>query len=284
MTASSLGPAQRRAVDHVASLSTGRPLDPGLRVTMSFHPDRWVAGTPLLALMARDGTYRSQFATGASNGGLTAHPGGDRWVWESRMFGGAYDDAPPSERPTYGALNHRRRSVGGSPRFGSAHFRLTADVLPRTTFCYPDSVFDPVDFGVAERCSLLDLAARDVVVDPLDDYVEAQVHGPVVLTEHVEALVLDPCHRGSEVDRLAHALPFPVEWHEGFRVSVAVLQQHPDYRGQAYVDLATRLARGGTLDPRVIGEAVRAGRHDQQALKRVWHYLARFGAPDRSTR
>jgi Protein of unknown function (DUF3626) len=284
MTASSLGPAQRRAVDHVASLSTGRPLDPDLRVTMSFHPDRWLAGTPLLALMARDGTYRSQFATGTSNGGLTAHPGGDRWVWESRMFGSAYDDAPPSERPTYGALNHRRRSVGGSPRFGSAHFRLTADVLPRTTFCYPDSVFDPADFGVAERCSLLGLAARDVVVDPLDDYVEAQVHGPVVLTEHVEALVLDPCHRGSEVDRLAHALPFPVEWHEGFRVSVAVLQQHPDYRGQEYVDLAARLARGGTLDPRMIGEAVTAGRHDDQALKRVWHYLARFGAPGPSTR
>ena len=124
------------------------------------------------------------------------------------MFGGAYDQAPPSERPTYGALNHRRRSVGGSPRFGSAHFRLTADVLPRTTFCYPDSVFDPVDFGVAERCSLVDLAAQGDV-DPLDDYVEAQVHGPVVLAEHVEALVLDPCHRGTEVERLAQALPCP---------------------------------------------------------------------------
>jgi Protein of unknown function (DUF3626) len=283
MTASSLGPAQRRAVDHVASLSAGGPLDPALRVTMSFHPDRWVAGAPLLALMARDGTYRPQFATGTSNGGLTAHPDGDRWVWESRMFGGAYDQAPPSERPTYGALNHRRWSVGGSPRFGSAHFRLTADVLPRTTFCYPDSVFDPVDFGVAERCSLLDLAAQGEV-DPLDDYVEAQVHGPVLLAEHVEALVLDPCHRSTEVEQLAHALPCPVEWHEGFRVSVAVLQQHPDFRGQEYVDLATRLARGGTLDPRVIGEAVRAGRHDEQALKRVWHYLARFGAPGPSTR
>ena len=282
MTAS-LSPAQRRAVDHVASLSVGRPLDPELRVTMSFHPDRGVAGTPLLALMARDGTYRSQFATGTSNGGLTAHPGGDRWVWESRMFGCAYDEAPSSERPTYGALNHRRRSVGGSPRFGSAHFRLTADVLPRTTFCYPDSIFEPVDFGVAERCSLLDLAAQGDV-DPLDDYVEAQVHGPVVLAEHVEALVLDPCHRGTEVERLAHALPCPVEWHEGFRVSVAVLQQHPDYRGQEYVALATRPARSGTLDPRMVGEAAGKGRHGEQAIKRVWHYLARFGAPGPSTR
>lgn len=283
MNASALGPAQRSAVDHVASLATGGPLDPALRVTMSFHPDRWVDGAPLLARMARDGTYRSQFATGTSNGGLTAHPGGDRWVWESRMFGGAYDEAPPWERPTYGALNHRRRSVGGSPRFGSAHFRLTDQVLPRTTFCYPDSVFEPVGFGVAERCSLVELAAQGDA-DPLDDYVEAQVHGPVVLAEHVEALVLDPCHRGTQVEQLAHALPCPVEWHEGFRVDVAVLQQHPDYRGQEYVDLATRLARGGTLDARVIGEAAREGRHDAQAIKRVWHYLARFGAPTTSTR
>ncbi|MGW4476241.1 hypothetical protein [Nonomuraea sp. NPDC004354] len=25
---------------------------------------------------------------------MTAHPGGDRWLWESRSFGGAYDEAP----------------------------------------------------------------------------------------------------------------------------------------------------------------------------------------------
>jgi hypothetical protein len=33
------------------------------------------------------------------------------------------------------------------------------------------------------------------------------------------------------------------------------------------------------LDPRVVGYAVRAGRHDPQALKRVRHHLAHFGAP-----
>lgn len=30
------------------------------------------------------------------------HPGGDRWSWESRIFGTAYDEAPASERPKYG--------------------------------------------------------------------------------------------------------------------------------------------------------------------------------------
>src|SRR5699024_11969950 len=53
-------------------------------------------------------------------GGLTAHPGGDRWRWEQRIFGGAYDGAPARERPKYGALNHRRNPLGGAPRFGSS--------------------------------------------------------------------------------------------------------------------------------------------------------------------
>ncbi|CAM5340818.1 hypothetical protein SAVIM40S_04231 [Streptomyces avidinii] len=32
----------------------------------------------------------------------------------------------------------RRKPVRGAPRFGSAHLRLTAQMLTRSTFCYPD--------------------------------------------------------------------------------------------------------------------------------------------------
>lgn len=53
---------------------------------MHFHPDRAAGSRPILAKMAEDGAYRSQFVTGTSNGGLTAHPGGDRWRWESHIF------------------------------------------------------------------------------------------------------------------------------------------------------------------------------------------------------
>lgn len=119
--------ARERALRHVAELAAGPPVDPMLRVTLNFHPDRLVHGKPILDAMAEDGVYRSQFVTGTSNGGLTAHPGGDRWRWESRIFDGAYDEAPAQERPVYGALNFRRDPVGGAPRFGSAHFRLAWD-------------------------------------------------------------------------------------------------------------------------------------------------------------
>ena len=83
--------------------------------------------------MAADGVYYSQFVTRVGNGGLTAHWGGDRWRWESRIFGGAYDAAEACERPVYGALDFRGSSVGGAPRFGSSHFRLTAETLTRAT-------------------------------------------------------------------------------------------------------------------------------------------------------
>ncbi|MEU7607284.1 DUF3626 domain-containing protein [Streptomyces sp. NPDC041003] len=153
-----------KALHHARSLSAGPPLD------------------PILTALAEKGVYLSQFVTGTGNGGLTAHPGGARWEWESRMFGGAYDDAPPEARPVYGALNFRHNPAGAAPRFGSAHFRLTPEADDQ---------------------------------DALDDHIEAQVHAEIAVS--------------------------------------------------------------GRLTPRILGEAARGGRYDEQALKRVWHYLARFG-------
>ncbi len=263
---------------HVRNAARGGPIDPSWRVTVHFHPDRLAGVVPILHAMAADGRYRSQFETGTSNGGVSCHPGGDRWRWESRLFGGAYDDARPAARPVYGSLNHRHRPAGGSPRFGSAHLRLTAATLARTTFCYPDSVFEPVDVGTADRCALAELAHADDK-EPLDDYVEAHVHGGVFFTRDVEALVLDPCFRGTEVEADAHLLGVPVQWHHGFRATIEDLAAHPEYRGPDIVEAAAAISREGILDARIIGAAVREGVFDGQVLKRVWHCTARFGHP-----
>ena len=66
---------------------------------------------------------------------------------------------------------------------------------------------------------------------------------------------------------------------------MAVLAEHSGYRGEDVVRVGKEIAQDGVLDARVIGEAVRAGCHDPQTLKRVWHCTARFGhdwrgAPD----
>jgi uncharacterized protein DUF3626 len=268
------------ALEHVAGAANGDQADPAWRVTLHFHPDRLVGGAPILERMARDGVYRSQFETGVSNGGLTAHPGGDRWQWESRIFGAVYDDGPPADRPKYGSLNFRQRRIGGSPRFGSAHLRLTADTLARVTFCYPDSASEPAHFGVATRISSLVKLAEADDSDRLDDYIEAHVHGPIDIATDVEALVLDPCYRASAVEEAASRLGCPVEWHGGFAVTADAFLANPGYRGPEFARLGASLARGGALTPRLIGDASRAGRHDEQALKRVWHYVARFGSPE----
>ena len=266
----------QQAIGHVAKLATGSPIDPRLRVTIHFHPDHLYQGEPILAAIARDGIWRSQFETGTSNGSLTAHAGGDRWYWESRIFGGAYDNAPASARPKYGALNFPSRPTGGSPRFGSAFLRLAEHTLARTTFCYPDSYYDPQHFGVASHMSLIAIA-QSTDCDLLDDYIEAHVHGPLTLAHDVDAVVLDPCYKATEVEQLASRLPCPIEWHPGFRLNVTVLQSQPQYRGQEYVDLGSALAQDGWLTANLIGDASRTGQYDEQSLKRVWHYLARFG-------
>lgn len=269
----------RRALRHVAALSSGPALGPGVRITLNFHPDRLSGGLPLLRALAGDGAYHSQFVTGTGNGGLTAHPGGDRWRWESRIFAAAYDDAPARERPVYGALNFRRQVVGAAPRFGSSHFRLTAGTPARATFCYPDSAAEPTDFGVAAGMSLIALAEADER-DALNDYIEAHVHGGVLLARDVEALVLDASYRGTPVEAEARSLPCPLEWHPGYRLTVPELRRHADYRGPQYADLGARIAEDGVLDPRIIGDAARSGRYALQDLKMVWHTLARFGAPE----
>ena len=279
----SLSPQAAAALAHVARSASGPPIDPAWRVTLNFHPDRIHRGVTVLQALVQDRVYRSQFETGTSNGGLTAHAGGDRWRWEQRIFGGAYDEVHGAERPKYGALNPRGRSVGGAPRFGSAHLRLASHALERTTFCYPDSVFEPRHLGTAAHLDLVERADADAAegsLDPLDHYVEAHVHGLVDLAEHVEAVVLDPCFHGTRVEDAANRMPCPVEWHAGFEVDLAVVRAHPEYRGAEVVALAEEVVRGGRLDPAVIGDAAVSGQHDPQLLKRVWHYLARFGSPD----
>jgi hypothetical protein len=246
------------------------------RVALHLHPD-WPFGDEMVVeALARDGRYVSQFVTGTSNGGLTAFPGGDRWRWESRIFAGRYDAAAAAERPVYGALlsGDPPEPYGASVRFGSAHLRLRPEVTARSTFCWPDSVFEPTETGGPERAAeLAALCAASPAEDPLDHYVEAHVHGGVRLDTDVEALVLDPSHRGGPVEEAAARLGCPVEWHPGFRVATAGLPEH--YRGPGPLALARSL--GPVLTPPVVAVAARSGEHDPQAVKRVWHLLARYG-------
>jgi hypothetical protein len=66
MSADTSRSPQEQALCHVASLSSGAPVDPTLRVTLNFHPDRLIQGRPILLAFTEGGLYHSQFVTGTS--------------------------------------------------------------------------------------------------------------------------------------------------------------------------------------------------------------------------
>ena len=89
--------------------------------------------------------------------------------------------------------------------------------------------------------------------------------------------MLDPCYRDTAHADSAGSLGVPVEWHEGRALDLGTLERNADYRDPPAVELARSIARDGMLDARIIGDAARTGRHHPQAVKQVWHQVARFG-------
>ncbi len=269
---------QIAAIDYITQQSHGSaPLNQA-DITVNFHPDRKTSsGVALLDALRLDNELKSQFETGTSNGGLSAHAGGNRWLWEQHAFGGAYDDSDAHQRPKYGALNYKAFSVGASPRFGSACLRFKAHILERSTFCFPDSHLSPVDFSIYPHTGRLIKLAEAANLDSLDNYIEAHIHGPVNLNRDIDCLVLDPSYRGSPIEEQARALPVNIQWHAGFQIDVSTIEQNPEYRGASCVKLANRLAVGGILTPKILGDALHDSSMDANEIKKLWHYVAKFG-------
>ena len=95
----------------------------------------------------------------------------------------------------------------------------------------------PEHFGVGDRMALIEMAMENRLnLDMLDDYIEAHVHGPVRIANDVEAIVLDPCYKGTPVETAAHRLPCAVEWHGGFRLPTCRRDDCEHYRGQVAAD------------------------------------------------
>lgn len=209
------------------------------RIGIHFHPDRPDSTMKSVAeALLEQGIYKSQFETLISNGSVSALPGGERDLWEKRMFGGAYQTEGTTihQRPKYGALNVMLHSDGPAPRFGSCYFLLSPKVSSRSTFTFLDSHQEPKEKGTYEEFNMI-LAAlleesfsrefaigeRDLTptklinhllvnlqndVTPLvkkeqnrnlNHYIESQVHGDISLKEDVEVLVADPSFRETNI-------------------------------------------------------------------------------------
>ncbi len=58
---------------------------------------------------------------------------------------------------------------------------------------------------------------------------------------------------------------------------IKTVEQHPEFRGIKYVKLAKELVQNSMLNPLILGEAIKKQGYDPQDIKKVWHYLAKFG-------
>lgn len=307
------------------------------RVVLHFHPDRVTKdGRSVAHGLLADGVYRSQFETGISSGSPTGFAGGERDLWERELFGGAYHGpgVKPEDRPKYGSLEVFRYGDGPSPRFGSCYFVLKPHVSAYCSFTYGDSYTKPEAAGTIDALNVIlaafledvehdgaALGADDLTVekvihylsnvsaaqddDPalrpvgrvLDEYIEAQIHGPVDLRTDVERLVIDPSFHGTETATHLRQMcdRYGIDWrlHRGFRLPVDRVPPH--FRGPTMISLARRIAEvTGTdhLDARVIGiAAAAAGTNPERwsefgdpalvlrRFRQIWHVVVAFGEP-----
>ncbi len=216
------------------------------RVSLHFHPDRLNHQmVSVVDSLLKDGVYKSQFETLISNGSVSAYEGGERDLWEERMFGGAYQKKGTNnkERPKYGALNLMLHSDGPSPRFGSCYFLLYPQVSYRSTFSYMDShlqrrergtyqEFDMVLAALLEESFTREFVLGESNMRPprlihhfltnlskspintsnirpirnLDYYIEAQVHGEISLERDVEMLVADNCFKDTDIGKCLYEI------------------------------------------------------------------------------
>jgi hypothetical protein len=207
---------------------------------------------------------------------------------------------------------------------------LKPEVLARSTFCFSDSHLGPADVGTIDAfesvlAALLEEAARTrrvlgvdgmdvstltrVLLEgpalaalparALDEYIEAQVHGPVALARDVEALVIDPSFDGTSTGAVLAAIAnrhgLPLRRHAGFALPV---DQVPEaFRGPAIPPLARRVqatfaAPDALIDAALIGVAARSAVTEPEAwadrgplddtlqhLKQLWHVLVQYGHP-----
>src|SRR5262249_8577315 len=134
------------------------------RVGLHFHPERLSRTRRTVAEgLLQTGVYQSQFETGLSSGSPSAFPGGERDLWERRLFGVDYHggDAVAAGRPKYGALAVMDHPDGPAPRFGSCYFLLHPAIAKRATLTFGGSH----EHQAPERTGTLDLL--DPVMAPL---------------------------------------------------------------------------------------------------------------------
>lgn len=258
-------------------------------INLHFHPDRLSNNRQVIDSLIETGEYQNQFQTKTSSGSLTAKIGGDRDIWENKLFNNFFG-TDIGERPKYGALNLTCTSDGASPRFGSCFFVTHPKIKQRSTFTYGDSYILPKERGVAKNLtqiysklyediftrntalgfkynSLIDfmkqttnLLESNALIDKhshnLDFYIEAQVLGDINLRNDISSLVADYSFKGTDMEKrfeiLCDKFNIALIWNLGYQIDK---DEIPDnFRGIETQTFAKKIAKNGIINAYVIGE------------------------------
>eukprot|EP00697_Spironema_sp_BW2_P005344 gnl/Spiro4/17451_TR9283_c0_g2_i1.p1 gnl/Spiro4/17451_TR9283_c0_g2~~gnl/Spiro4/17451_TR9283_c0_g2_i1.p1 ORF type:complete len:648 (+),score=226.29 gnl/Spiro4/17451_TR9283_c0_g2_i1:88-2031(+) len=166
----------------------------------------------IINFLLKDTHYRNQFETNTSKGTLS-HP--TRVGWEDGMFAGIYHDTIPFDRVKYGSLNivNDPAGVKSAYHYGDCYLQLKG-VRLRTTFAGGDTGCSSnhtlamceyyahicTGFNESELKCLCEVATGKVTHHDsscFSQYKEVQIHGPIELSKHVEALVVPTSFRTS---------------------------------------------------------------------------------------
>jgi len=321
-------------------------------VTVNFHAGRLLDdGRSVAQVLCEDGVYECRFPAPLPGERLSAHPGSDpdHWRTSMRVARGAGNGDGDRAQPTHGGLDLLDQHNGACPRFGACHLRLRPAALERASVRFgarPPTAADDQGLlpiladildSVAATGRLLGRAGVDVpafvaaVLDrerpregplapamnrSLDDYVAAQVAGPVDLRTDVDALVIDPSYAGTRTGILlvsaARRHGVRTRWHPGAVLPVSEIPNAAPRRDgeelavwQAFCahGRARRLAEqvvrttdqrdgGPFLNAAVITSAATSAVRDPQrweswgvpsevltALKYLWLLVVRYGRP-----
>ena len=166
----------------------------------------------LLPILINETHYKNQFETGTSHGSRDLKA---RKTWENNIFNNIYDKAEGRDRVKYGVLNivGDIRGVKNCKQYGDSFFILRK-VRLRTSFASADSSLASVKIASCEHykhvlneymdnelTAVIQVATKKKPFansDVINNYKEVQIHGPIVLGEHIECVFYHERHRNDK--------------------------------------------------------------------------------------
>ncbi|AYV76297.1 MAG: protein of unknown function DUF3626 [Terrestrivirus sp.] len=165
-----------------------------------------------LQFLIKDTEYRNQFETKTSGGSLSAT---SRIDWEKNLFGSIYVDSTAHEKVKYGVVNmlNYPGGVTGAYGYGDSYFILKQSVKTRTSFVQGDSSSKQLHICSFDNCIQIlyyidDVMLTDIIKIALGNipssghvysYIEAQIHGPIVLAEDIETFVVSNKYKDQHI-------------------------------------------------------------------------------------